>query len=148
LGYNVSYTRSVADLVPVAADAQVGVDEDGAYEDFESELGAQATVGLRVPVGFCKDGDVGDFKRHRGTELRRGRVAAYVAMGFVTPEYFKPPGYLSSSAGFDFRDVPDGLAAIGKVPVEEWLQWVVLCGLYEIVANKPNASEPGNYGCG
>jgi hypothetical protein len=31
LGYNVSYTRSLADLVPVAADAQVGVDEDGAY---------------------------------------------------------------------------------------------------------------------
>jgi hypothetical protein len=31
LGYNVTYTRSLSDLVPVAADAQVGVDEDGAY---------------------------------------------------------------------------------------------------------------------
>jgi hypothetical protein len=39
LGYNVSYTCSVADLVPVAADAQVGVDEDGAYEDFTGDRG-------------------------------------------------------------------------------------------------------------
>jgi hypothetical protein len=31
LGYNVTYARSLSDLVPVAAEAQVGVDEDGAY---------------------------------------------------------------------------------------------------------------------
>jgi hypothetical protein len=41
--------------------------------------------------------------------------------------------------------VPSGLAAIGKVPVEGWLLWVVLCGFFESVANEPNASEPGNY---
>jgi len=31
LGYNVSYTRSLHDLVPVDSSAQVGVDEDGVY---------------------------------------------------------------------------------------------------------------------
>jgi hypothetical protein len=72
----------------------------------------------------------------------------YAAMGFITPEYFKFPGYLSPSAGLEFEDVPSNLAAIDKVPVEGLLRWVALCGSCETVANKPNASEPGNCGRG
>eukprot|EP00972_Heterocapsa_arctica_P058531 8634923-Heterocapsa_arctica.AAC.1 len=67
-------------------------------------------------------------------------------MGLVTPEYCMPPGYLSRSAGLKFGDVPNSLAAISEVPMEGWLQWVPLCGLYEIGTNRPNASEPSNYG--
>merc|ERR1719253_2458336 len=115
---------------------------------FENELGVQAPVGFWDPMGFCKDGDVEDFKRRRETELKHGRVSMFAAMGYITPEYFKFPGYLSPSAGLKFEDVPNGLGAIGKVPVEGWLQWVALCGFYEIVVNKPNESEPGNYGRG
>eukprot|EP00972_Heterocapsa_arctica_P020939 3084799-Heterocapsa_arctica.AAC.1 len=88
-------------------------------------------------MNFSKDDDVDDFKRRRGTEPRHGRVATCAAMGFGTPEYFKLPGYLSPSVGLEFGDVPNGFAAIRKVPVG-WLHWVVLRGLYEIVANKPN----------
>jgi light-harvesting complex I chlorophyll a/b binding protein 1 len=48
-----------------------------------------------------------------------------------------------------FADVPNGLAAMGKVPVEGWLQWVALCGAYELVVNQPvDPNEPGNYGKG
>jgi hypothetical protein len=115
---------------------------------FESELGVQALGRFWDPVGICEDSDVDDFKRRRKTVLNHGSVAMCAAMGFVTPQYFEPPGYLSPSAGLKFGDVPNGLAAISKVPVEGWPQWVALCGLYEIVANKPNASEPGNYGRG
>jgi hypothetical protein len=61
-------------------------------------------------------------------------------MGFIAPEYFKYPGYLSPSAGLESEDVPNGLAAIGKGPVEDWLQRVALCGFYESVVNEPNAS--------
>eukprot|EP00972_Heterocapsa_arctica_P043052 6347920-Heterocapsa_arctica.AAC.1 len=67
-------------------------------------------------------------------------------MGFLTPEYLKFPGYLSPSAGLEFEDVPNSLAAVGKVPVGGWLQWVALCGCCEIVVNKPNTPEPGYYG--
>eukprot|EP00972_Heterocapsa_arctica_P048679 7174855-Heterocapsa_arctica.AAC.1 len=67
-------------------------------------------------------------------------------MGFITPEYFKFPGYLPPSAGLKFADVPNSLAAVGKVPVGGWLQMVALCGFCEIVVNKPNTPEPGNYG--
>jgi hypothetical protein len=89
---------------------------------FENELGVQAPVRFWDPVGVCKDGDVDDFKRRLKTELKHGRVAMRAAMGFVTPEYFKFPGYLSPSAGLKFEDVPSGLAAIGKVPEEGALE--------------------------
>ena len=89
---------------------------------FESKLGVQAPVGVWDPMGFLKDGDVDDFKRRREIERMYGRVAMYAAMGFITTEYFKFPGYLSPSAGLKFEDVPNGLAAIGKVPVEGWLR--------------------------
>jgi hypothetical protein len=72
----------------------------------------------------------------------------YAAMGFITPECFKFPGYLSPSYCLEFEDVPSGLAATDKAPVEDWLRWVALCGFCETVANEPNASEPGNYGRG
>eukprot|EP00972_Heterocapsa_arctica_P043088 6353222-Heterocapsa_arctica.AAC.1 len=65
---------------------------------FGSELGMQAPVGFWNPMGFGKNGDVDDFKRRRETELTRGRVAMYAARCFITPEYFKFPGYLSPSA--------------------------------------------------
>jgi light-harvesting complex I chlorophyll a/b binding protein 1 len=108
----------------------------------------QTPVGFWDPMGFLKDGDVDDFKRRRGIELKHGRVALYAAMGFITPEYFKLPSYLSPSAGLKFEDVPNGLAAIGKVSVEGWLQWIARCGFYEMGVNESNASEPGNYGRG
>jgi len=115
---------------------------------FESELGVQAPVGFWDPLGLSKDGDVETFKRRRETELKHGRVSMFAAIGYIVPEYYKLPGYLSPSADLKFADVPNGLAAISKVPTEGWLQWIALCGGYELVVNVPNPSEPGNYGKG
>ena len=65
------------------------------------------------------------------------------------PEYFKFPGYLAPSTSLKFADVPNGIQAITKVPSEGWLQWVALCGCYELCVNRPvDAAEPGNYGKG
>ncbi len=67
----------------------------------------------------------------------------------MVPEYFKFPGYLAPSSNLKFADVPNGIAAITKVPAEGWLQWVALCGCYEFCVNTPvDAAEPGNYGKG
>ena len=41
LGYNVSYTRALGDLVPLSSSAQVGVDEDGVY----GKISASRSVG-------------------------------------------------------------------------------------------------------
>eukprot|EP00435_Cladocopium_sp_Y103_P010017 s395_g2.t1 len=84
---------------------------------FENELGVQAPVGFWDPAGFTADGSVENFKRRRQTELKHGRISMLATMGYITPEITgKFPGYLSPSAGLKFADVPNGLAAISKVP--------------------------------
>ena len=40
-------------------------------------------------------------------------------------------GYLSPSQDLKFADVPSGLAAISKVPLEGWLQVLLVAGLIE-----------------
>merc|ERR1712050_297811 len=45
-------------------------------------------------------------------------------------------------------DVPNGLAAITKVPSLGWVQIVATLGVYELFINKPVGGEPGNYGKG
>ena len=94
---------------------------------FENELGVQAPVGFWDPAGFTADGSVENFKRRRQTELKHGRISMLATMGYITPEITgKFPGYLSPSAGLKFADVPNGLAAISKVPAAgQGFNWVL-----------------------
>jgi light-harvesting complex I chlorophyll a/b binding protein 1 len=119
---------------------------DSPLRAFENELGVQAPVGFWDPVGFTKDGDVDAFKRRREVELKHGRVAMFATMGYMLPEYYKFPGYLSPSAGLKFVDVPNGLAAIAKVPALGWVQWVIFCGLVDFGLYRSDPSrDPGDY---
>merc|ERR1712217_535281 len=120
---------------------------DSPLRAFENELGVQAPVGYWDPMGLAKDGDVEDFKRRRSTEIKHGRVCMFACLGYMVPEYYKLPGFLAPSSGLKFVDVPNGLAAIGKVPVEGWLQITALGGFYELCVNQ-ETDEPGNYGKG
>merc|ERR1712151_1078760 len=95
---------------------------------FESELGVQAPVGFWDPAGLSKDGDAAAFMRRRSTEIKHGRISMLATMGYITPEVAgKFPGYLSPSKGLAFEDVPNGLAAISKVPALGWIQIVIYC---------------------
>merc|ERR1711997_511998 len=95
---------------------------------FENELGVQAPVGFWDPLGLAEDGDVEVFTRRRETEIKHGRVSMLATMGYITPEIIgKFPGYLSPSKGLAFEDVPNGLAAISKVPPLGWAQIVIYC---------------------
>merc|ERR1712203_687630 len=95
---------------------------------FESELGVQPPVGFWDPVGFTKDGDAAAFKRRRATEIKHGRVSMLATMGYITPEIAgKWPGYISPSSELRFEDIPNGLAAISKVPGPGWPQIVAYC---------------------
>jgi hypothetical protein len=112
---------------------------------FESEIGVQAPVGYWDPLGLSSDGDVATFTRRRVTEIKHGRVSMWAAMGYIAPEYFKWPGYLSPSAGLKFADVPNGLAALSKVPVSGWLQIVLFAGYWEFGTYNSTA-PPGDLG--
>merc|ERR1711897_30317 len=112
---------------------------------FESEIGVQAPLGYWDPLGLSSDGDVATFTRRRVTEIKHGRVSMWAAMGYIAPEYFKWPGYLSPSAGLKFADVPNGLAALSKVPLSGWLQIVLFAGYWEFGTYNSTA-PPGDLG--
>ena len=105
----------------------------------------QAPVGFWDPAGFTKDGDSENFARRRQTELKHGRIAMLATMGYITPEFSKWPGYLSPTLGIKFADVPNGLAAISKVPIAGWTQ-MLLWGAYCETSQDQSAGTPGAAG--
>merc|ERR1719210_232777 len=84
---------------------------DSPLRAFENELGIQPPFGFWDPLGLSKDGDADIFRRRRETELKHGRVSMIACIGYITPEFFKWPGYLSPSLGIEFGEVPNGLGA-------------------------------------
>jgi len=123
---------------------------DSPLRAFENELGVQAPLGFWDPLGFTADGNVDDFKRRRSTEIKHGRISMLATMGYITPELTgKLPGYLSPSAGLKFEDVPNGLAAISKVPAAGWAQIVAYGGFVEYsggLGEEYKTGTPGDYG--
>jgi len=132
-----------------------------AVRAFENEIGVQAPAGFWDPLDFCKDGSAENFKRRRCVEIKHGRISMYACIGYIAPEYFRFPGFLSPSAELKFTDVPNGLGAFSKVPVLGWLQILFFCGAIErtgwtltkdagigFMKDASMASEPGNYGLG
>merc|ERR1712032_760535 len=116
---------------------------------FESELGVQDPVGFWDPLSFTSDGDVSSFQRRRSVELKHGRVSMLATMGYITPEITgKFPGYLSPSSDLKFADIPNGLAAISKVPALGWAQIVAYAGFCELSAGSDDwkTGTPGDYG--
>merc|ERR1712187_86197 len=101
------------------------------------------------PVGFTADGDVAAFRRRRSVELKHGRISMLACMGYMTPEITgKFPGYLSPSSGLKFEDIPNGLAAVSKVPAAGWLQILAHGGLCEFSGGFDDykTGTPGDYG--
>merc|ERR1719188_2665705 len=122
---------------------------DSPLRAFEGELGVQPPVGYWDPLGLASSGDTAQYARRRETELKHGRISMLACIGFIVPEYFKFPGFLSPKSGLSFEDVPNGLAAVTKVPGLGWVQIVTTLGIYELFINKPVASgEPCNHGKG
>ncbi|CAL1140646.1 unnamed protein product [Cladocopium goreaui] len=119
---------------------------DSPLRAFENELGVQAPVGYWDPMGMSKDGDLKTFRRRREAELKNGRVAMFATIGFITPEYFRFPGYLSPAKELKFSDVPNGLAAFSKVPLTGWIQILIFCGMVDFGLYRADDSrDPGDY---
>jgi len=122
---------------------------DSPLRAFEGELGVQPPVGFWDPLGLSADGDADFFARRRTTELKHGRISMLACIGYIVPYYFKFPGYLSPGTDLKFADVPNGLAALTKVPGPGWAHTVIFIGFVELFWNgKEVEGEPGNYGKG
>merc|ERR550537_1138522 len=135
--------------------------------DPATELGVQEPLGFWDPLGLSADKDEAAFKRRRAVEIKHGRISMYATMGYIVPEYYKFPGYLSPSLGIKFSDVPNGLAALSKLPVLGGAQMVAFAGIIETTGffsgqatdgrgprglgqmkDSTESGEPGNYGVG
>merc|ERR1719450_1075126 len=122
---------------------------DSPLRAYENETGVQPPVGFWDPLGLAADGNAFDFKRRREVELKHGRISMFATIGYIVPEYFRFPGFLSPSLGLKFSDMPNGLAAFSKLPVVAWAQMLTFAGLVEVsIYNEQINDEPGNYGAG
>ncbi|CAE7716722.1 FCPF [Symbiodinium sp. CCMP2592] len=120
-----------------------------------------------TPASF--DPATATFNRRRAVELKHGRIAMYATIGYIVPEYFRWPGFLSPSLGLKFSDMPNGLAALSKLPVLGGAQIIAFAGLIETTGffqaasttdgrgpregqfsmkDSTESAEPGNYGVG
>jgi len=120
---------------------------DSPLRAFEFELGSQAPLGFWDPLGLSADGDEQKFRRRRAIEFKHGRVSMLATLGYIIPEYNKFPGYLSPSQNIKFEDVPNGLAAISKVPTLGWVQILCFAGFIEGKGGlKWDNENPGDIG--
>lgn len=96
---------------------------DSPLRAFEGELGVRPSLGFWDPAGLSADGGVASFTRRRSVKIKHGHICMLATTGYITPEVTgRFPGYLSPGSGLKFADVPNGLAAIGKVLLLGWLQ--------------------------
>eukprot|EP00931_Biecheleriopsis_adriatica_P030796 TRINITY_DN1810_c0_g1_i2.p1 TRINITY_DN1810_c0_g1~~TRINITY_DN1810_c0_g1_i2.p1 ORF type:complete len:231 (-),score=51.37 TRINITY_DN1810_c0_g1_i2:332-1024(-) len=109
--------KSQANVVRQAAAAP-------AVADFSSELGATPPLGFWDPLGLSKANDPNvaalQFKRRRIIEIQHGRVAMLATIGYIVPEYFRWPGYISPSMNVAFADIPNGLKGAAYIPGAGW----------------------------
>ena len=84
-------------------------------------------------------------------ELRLQRFSLFK----IVPTSYHPsaakqlrPGFLSPSAGLKFADIPNGLAAVSKVPVAGWAQIAAYFGFVEFSGGFDDykTGTPGDYG--
>merc|ERR1712151_675886 len=123
---------------------------DSPLRAFESELGVQAPVGYWDPLGLSKDGDEVKFKRRRASELKHGRICMYACLGYIVPEYFRFPGFLSVSENLTFADMPSGISGMFATPIAGGLQIFLFCGFLEVgLLRQDGGRAPGDFeNCG
>uniref|UniRef100_A0A7S2XUQ8 Uncharacterized protein n=1 Tax=Fibrocapsa japonica TaxID=94617 RepID=A0A7S2XUQ8_9STRA len=133
-------------FVPAMPVAGVAKSSSALKMSFETELGAQPPLGFFDPLGLLTDADEERFNRLRYVEIKHGRISMLAILGhLVTTAGVRLPGYLSTSENIKFEDVPNGLAALGKVPALGLAQIFAFVGALELgVMIQREGSFPGD----
>lgn len=113
---------------------------------FENEIGAQAPLGFWDPLGLLEGQDQEFFDKLRYQEIKHGRIAMIAVLGHLTQQNVRFPGMLSTSENIAFADMPNGLAAIGKIPSAGLLQIALFIFILEVGYMKNvEGSFPGDF---
>ena len=83
------------------------------------------------PFGFA---ETFDPKWLREAELKHGRVAMLAVTGYLVQEVFRLPGAIDLD-GTTFDSIPNGIAAVGKVPSAGWLQIIFSIGYWDLIGS-------------
>merc|ERR1711957_635433 len=62
---------------------------------------------------------------------KHGRIAMMATTGYIVQSFLRWPGYLSTSAGVKFADLPNGILALKSVPPLGLFQILAFIGLME-----------------
>ncbi|CAM9973366.1 unnamed protein product [Discosporangium mesarthrocarpum] len=112
---------------------------------FESEIGVQAPLGFYDPAGLLKNADQERFERLRYVEIKHGRISMLAVAGHLVAQNYRLPGLLSSSANLSFADMPNGVAALSKIPTLGLFQIIAFVGFLELgVMKQKEGSFPGD----
>jgi len=103
------------------------VEKPAALKD---ELGAIGPLGYWDPLGMGK-AKPEKFTRWRAVEIKHGRIAMMATTGYIVQSFLRWPGYLSTSAGVKFADLPNGILALKSVPPLGLFQILAFIGLME-----------------
>ena len=103
---------------------------------FDDALGAQAPLGFFDPLGLVTDGNEAKFDRLRFVELKHGRISMLAVVGYLVEKSgIRLPGAISYD-GTTFADIPDGFAALSKIPDAGLFQLFAFIGFLEIFVMK------------
>jgi Chlorophyll A-B binding protein len=81
------------------------------------------------PAGLTNGISQEKFDQLRLGEIKNGRAAMLAVIGYIVPEIFRFPGEIAP--GVKFADIPNGIAAIEKVPALGWIQIFFLIGFVD-----------------
>merc|ERR1711998_109461 len=101
--------------------------------DAKNQIGAQAPLGYWDPLGLLKgkNNTPERFERLRTVELKHGRIAMLAVLGHIlTTSGMRWPGEIAF--GLPYTEIPDGLAAFGKIPLAGTLQIIAFIGAIEL----------------
>ena len=113
---------------------------------FESEIGAQPPLGFWDPLGLLNDADQERFERLRYVEIKHGRISMLAVLGHIVQQNVRLPGMLSTSSSLSFADMPNGVAALSKIPPLGLAQIVAFVGFLELAVMKNvEGSFPGDF---
>ena len=132
-----AYVAPVAPKAAVARGAFYGGGESGALDNLEgAPPGPVPNIanpgGAWDPLNLADTTPFGPtLEWYRAAELKHGRVAMAAFVGYLVPEVYKFPGYLSKELDLKFEDVPGGLNALPVVPGLGWFQMIMTVGWLE-----------------